>query len=493
MSKVRPLKTRLLRVIGWKPGIEPEGKKSWGGYRREIIRAFPVICITIMLVSWAEAAGWFRGFEMSHLDTMIRLRSREPSKNIVVVEISEADYLKEFHGTSPLDKSELLRLILAVQNYNPSVIGVDIDTNDWGAACGSGQTSAAKCAEIDKKLNELRENEKTLPGTAKKRSAIVWAAVPRTLEPPLQLKAGPGGLPLGTDHEGIPRFPVDSDGSVRHFDSQVEIAKVNGGCPKPAELQREKCYLLTFAEAILTQYPGFTAKPSDERVIFNFYGDRYRFPIIEARQLLPDDSKPDTRTTREKVNATLEIEDSRAALLAGKIVLIGGSFQEARDAYFTPLGPMQGVELNALAIQTDLSGGGIRDFNEVCEYLLDWVVSILIVGVFYRYGTRPWKALKISTLAILAALISSLIAFNTVAYWFNFIPIAAGVVVDQILHLAEGGAEAKRELDKLKRERQQVEVDAASVEGLTDRAAGPVDCASNVEDLKVKRAASAAH
>jgi hypothetical protein len=113
--------------------------------------------------------------------------------------------------------------------------------------------------------------------------------------------------------------------------------------------------------------------------------------------------------------------------------------------------------------------------------------------MFYLCQTRPWKALGMSTLVIPVSFVSSLALFNTVAYWFNFIPVAAGVVVHQLLELAETGAKAQEKLEELGRERARVEVVVASVEEVAAVEAGPVDKASGAEDSKVKRAAGGAH
>jgi hypothetical protein len=355
-------------------------------------------------------------------------------------------------------------------------------------------------------------------------TVIVWAAVPRTPYSPLELKPGVGSAPLNrddpdSDRLGVPQFPVDEDGSVRHFGEQVEVAKdSNGECPKGAG-KDDKCYLPTFARAIYEAYTGAEKakkKPEDgwfgdlqrrycrlvpprlsrcgegERVIFNFHGDRYQFPIFDAKQF-PEEVEHETRKEEEISGANTKIEIRRNAQFVDQVVLIGGSFPEARDEYFTPGGLMQGVELNALAIQTDLDGGGIRDVTWLRERLIDIGVSFYIVAIFYLFEGRPWKALRRSLVVIPMAFVFSLFLFHTPAYWFNFIPVAAGVFLHQLWELAHDGAEAQEKLRALRREQEQVEVDVATVEELavTEIAeAGPVD--PIVENTKVKRAASGA-
>ena len=109
---------------------------------------------------------------------------------------------------------------------------------------------------------------------------------------------------------------------------------------------------------------------TDEKVIFNFYGDRYRFPIDQAGSFFQGADGEPRLLSQEDLTRKTEIDEARKALFEGKIVLIGGAYHEARDEYFTPLGVMKGVELNALAIQSDLGGGGIHEVNEILNWLL---------------------------------------------------------------------------------------------------------------------------
>jgi CHASE2 domain-containing sensor protein len=493
------LKVTLLRVArGSAPASEAEEKKSFKGFASRIPKAIVVIGVVMVVVARMEHLGWLRGFETSHLDTLIRLRTGEVSKKIVIVEISEEDYQQRFEGTSPLDKWKLLGLVRAVQKYNPRVIGVDIDTNDWNAACRRGQGGAQcarQCAEFDKALGELRAAAEPDPEAGKSGTTIVWAAVPRTLDPPLELNPGLGSQPLGSDWQGIPRFPVDEDGLVRHFDGRVEIKKSGDECPGGADKVGEACYLPTFARAIVEAYRHKPKTTADEQVVFNFHGDRYQFPIIDAKQFFPEQVADEKRTKEEVAGENAAIEQGRAGQFAGKVVLIGGGFPEARDEYFTPRGPMQGVELNALAIQTDLYGGGIHDFTRGCELLIDFAVGLLVVGMFYLYEQRPWKAVGMSLLVVPVALASSLVLFNSLAYWFNFIPVAAGVFIHQLYELAEGGTEAREKLRELQREQEPLEVHVATAEEVTvaeNAEAGGTKETLSVENAKAKRAASGA-
>jgi CHASE2 domain-containing sensor protein len=433
MSFLHQWKDATFSLIRGIPSVlVPEGKKTWPEFGRRVWQAKWMIGGLAGLMWFAHLHGLFVGFEMAQLDGILRSQPHQMSQDIVLVEITENDYRKLFDATSPLDKFELLRLVAAVKKYNPSVIGVDILTSDWDADCKktTDATAGRSCQKLRDQLHAVRTQGAPPTGSTKQVPAIVWAVTPKNLEPPLELAPTVGGLPLEKDREGVPRFPVDREGSVRHFESRVEIV-----CSDP-EHQKAPCYAPTFARAILAASAAPVKEGSDEPVIFNFYGDRYRFPTIEASEFLPSAG----------IAESPEIEQRRAQLLEGKIVLIGGAFQEARDSYVTPLGPMQGVELNALAIQTDLSGGGIKEVSEILALLADLVISIFVVGVFYWFGARPRAALVVSFLTIPASLLFSRLLFSTVAYWFNFIPAAAGMVCHQLYELAENAAEAREKV-----------------------------------------------
>jgi CHASE2 domain-containing sensor protein len=504
VSIVRSLKVTLLRVVGGGAGARKvEEKKSWKGFASKVPKAILVMVVVMFVVYGMRYLGWFRGFENSHLDALIRLwAAPKISKNIAIVEINEQDYQQRFEGTSPLDRRKLLDLIRAVQKYKPSVIGVDIDTNGWSTACKrhygeDGSRCAREDADFGHALGELRAEAK------KNGTVIVWAAVPRTPHPPLELNPGLGSLPLDPDSDqlGIPGFPVDEDGSVRHFDGRVEVEKSDHGCPEGADADGGKCYLSSFARAIYEACAhkstcghniGKTKTSVDEPVIFNFHGDRYQFPIIDATQF-PEQVPNETPAEQEIDSANTELETSRNARFAGKVVLIGGGYPEARDEYFTPRGLMQGVELNALAIQTDLEGGGIPEVTWLWEILIDFAVGLYIVGIFYRFEARPWKALGWTAVVVPIAFVASMVLFRTPAYWFNFIPVAAGVFLHQLWELAQTGTEAQEKLRELRREQERVEVEVATVEQLAVAEiaeAGPADPIA--ENAKAKRAAGGA-
>ncbi len=431
-------------------------RRSWRGFLLHFRRALPVIILLTAAMFACEKLGFFTGFETAQLDSLLRIHPREMSQQIVIVEINQEDYDNEtlFNASSPLDAGKVLSLIEQVKKYNPSVIGVDLDTSDWLKGC---QTSAAnatisavqeKCSQLKARIDRLIAEPERSPGTMKQPTIVIWAAVPKTPKVPLVLRPVLGGAQLLANREGVPQFPVDRDGSVRRYESRVEVAEKDGRCPdgkKPGE--NKKCYSDTFARAILNAYPklGETEAVNDEKTIFNFYGDRYRFPTNQAGSFFEEISAVELAPAEQARKK--EIDGQRAALLDGKIVLIGGAFNEARDDYFTPLGVMQGVVLNALAIQSDLSGGGIHETHWLLEIVIDLLIGTLIVAIFFRCDCRPRAALLWSLIIIPCAMLASFLVFKSAAYWFNFIPLVVGVILHQLVELSEASTKLQEKLE----------------------------------------------
>jgi CHASE2 domain-containing sensor protein len=430
---------------------------SWAEFGKHYRKAIVWIVILTAVVHVMEVSGVLKGFEMAGLDTFLRLHARQMSERVVIVEITNEDYKDPqlFDGKSPLNNEQLLKLVSSIQAYHPAVIGMDFDTNseDW---CHIDSSRLA---------NVLPPTENT--GGA---SPIVWAEVPDNLEEPLKLSPVLGGMLQDPRYAGIPRFPVDSDGLVRRYESKFLVAGSLESCPRESLKERDHSSKLpetsapshtntksdeasmhSFARTILQHActnPGMNCstvhQDSDHTVIFNFYGDRYRFPIIQSREFIgpsADAPSPDQN-----------IRDRRKALLKDKIVLIGGNFSAARDVYMTPLGEMAGVELIALAIESDF-GGGIRETQKWLEKLADLVVGTLIVLIYFYYRRRPRLALALSLIGIpFVATTFSLLLFRTAAYWFNFAPIIIGMVLHQMLELSESCGELQEEVHDLERQ-----------------------------------------
>jgi CHASE2 domain-containing sensor protein len=416
-------------------------------FGRHLLKAFRWTVFLMVAVHIMEVSGALKGFESAGLDTFLRFHSRKMSDRVVIVEITDQDYESQdlFQGKSPLKRELLADLVSSIQIYDPAVIAMDFDTRskDW---C---QLNPALPANI------LPEKSNSPP------HPVIWAEIPANIEEPLHLTPVLGGRLLDPRYVGIPRFPVDSDGLVRRYEEEFSVTGSLQDCSSepvhPTDIPEGEQHLSatgardifpSFARAILDQackrgVPCSSLRQErHEPVIFNFYGDRYRFPIIQSHEFIGP-------AAAKSLPESNDLHAQRTALFHNKIVLIGGNFSAARDIYMTPLGPMAGVELIALAIESDF-GGGIREAQRWYEMFADFFVADLIVFLYYYYRRRPRVALLTSLFGIpLLAAFFSWLLFQSVAYWFNFMPIIIGMVLHQMLELSESCTELQKEVERL--------------------------------------------
>jgi CHASE2 domain-containing sensor protein len=319
-----------------------------------------------------------------------------------VVEITDDDYARQFQSRSPLDAERLGALLTAIHSAHPTLIVLDIDTSDPSF----------------RKLGDLGVTAW---------SEVVWARVPKRLprgEQPesnyqAELEPVAGGLVTEANHVGVPVFPVDSDGVVRRYRQQLETSA--GRLP-------------SLAWNAARRY-NVKAKARSGDILFNFAGDRYAFPIVQAGEFLGP-ARPQ--------------EWSR--ILGGKIVIVGGDYAAGRDTYFTARGEMAGVELVAHAAQSDLQGGGIGEGSFLVSAALDIAFGTLLVLLFFRLHLGP--ALWISMFGLLPlALAGSWLSFRSLGYWVSFVPLMLGMLIHQLHDYA---TEQRDELEKLKKDREEL-------------------------------------
>src|SRR4029079_18831636 len=137
----------------------------------------------------------------------------------------------------------------------------------------------------------------------------------------------------------------------------------------------------------------------------------------------------------------------REGPLVGKVVLFGGAYRAARDQHTTSIGPLSGVQILAQAIESDLNGRGIRELNEIVAFSLDIALGVLLAWVHHRLEGRAALALWASLGAMpILCLSASLIAFNTLALCFNFVPVVVSVLIHQLYEMGHGLSHPERSL-----------------------------------------------
>lgn len=383
-----------------------------GGFLRHLLHAAPVIAVVSVLVFLLGHAGLLRVFETAALDTWLRLKTPLPVRDVVIVGITDCDYEELFAATSPLDPSQVARVLDAVRAGQPRAIGVDLDTAHAmfaGLARSSGGPPVVWARGVTPAGSRSASCKPLVAGPAAETHADHGAAALDAHDHELLEPAGVLGAtstPAGA-LAGIALLPQDADGLVRRY---RRVFRTTHGTADS----------LPWALVRLASPSRASDGAPDQQLVLNFAGDRLDFPRYSAQAVL--------------AGAQGEAWGEQGPL-RGKIVLLGGFYRAARDEYLTPVGPMAGVELVAQAVESDLAGRGIRATNEAIMIALEILGGVLMVWLYFRLGLG--RALMLSLAGIpLAALCFSYLSFSTVGRWASFIPTMVAVLLHQLHHHA---------------------------------------------------------
>jgi CHASE2 domain-containing sensor protein len=309
------------------------------------------------------------------------------SRQVTIVSIGEKDYRELFQDSSPLDDARLRQLLEQILRGNPAVLGVDIRTDD-------------------KKFASLR----TLSGMDK----VVWARAANTA---LHDAIEPGGVLGGGQHKvlsGLAVFPDDSeDSATRRYQRRV---KTSEGA------------LDTFLWAIVQKFQAAPVKAADN--------SRENFSLWDIRYT--DAPARPERSASQILAPGFEWKDS----IKGEIVLLGGRY-DASDRHKTPYeGEMDGVDVLANAIETEINHRSQASFT---WSQLFWLGAVEVPMLLALFHLRPYRsAMLLSLLLIVAA--APVYYLGLFQFWLYGSLIALGVMFEEsIVHFRHQAIELAEE------------------------------------------------
>jgi CHASE2 domain-containing sensor protein len=366
-----------------------------------------IVVVVISLVTFAlHHAGLLDRFETAGLDAFNVLNPARDPSGIVVIGIQDQDYADPqlFNGTSPL-RCETVRAILdAIAAGRPAAIGVDLDTSSGDFSCLAPPVGAS------------------WPPIVWAQDAI-WDPAARHFQPQPALR----GVPAARgprDVTGLAVFPQDGDGVIRRYRRELPLADGSQRASFPWAVVTTACQ--AGCERCCAAAGRYRTDSHAEPLRLNFAGERFNFSPLSVRVVLAAaGADPTGGGWRER------------GPLVGQIVLLGGSYRAARDSHATPVGAMSGVQIMAQAIESELTGGGIRSVNEWVALGLDVALGLLLVWIHHRLRHRVTMALGISLGVMpILCLIASYIAFSTLGLWFNFAAVMTSILIDQLYRRA---------------------------------------------------------
>lgn len=376
-----------------RPADEPTDAARWGW---RLLRA-ALTCIGLLLLCRPD---YLQEFETSARRFEVRLhpaRPPGPLARLAIVRITDADYAELFDGRSPLRPERLDTLLRAIEAGAPAAIGVDLDT------------STPELARL---------------ATRAYRVPVVWAreVVPCGADEADMEADGEADAPprercvLGPTPTvgavGAVTFEQEADGSIQRYVREIRTS--TGLVPSlPWALQRHGA-------------PSAGGEARGDTVSRYIRFRRHeRLLSLSAREVLAlaRDSLGDYR---------------RVGMLRGRIVLLGGSYRAARDAYATPLAPrMLGVDILAQTLATEMEGGGVQAPRWWTVAALQIAVTATVLGLFGVCTLPSAFALTLLLAPPIVLTCSRVATGEWMTGWVYFVPLYGVLLVQQVYEAAE--------------------------------------------------------
>jgi hypothetical protein len=369
--------------------------------KKRLIGALPFMLSAILLTAFLAVTGSYKAFETSFTDAWMRFDLPNEESEVVIVDIKQSDFDTFFEGqTRPLKPERLQVLIDAIARGEPCVIGVDIDTHfpEYSSF-------------------QIIENWKP---------KVFWVREPKeipedTTHKPVLLDILGGKNPQQNEYSGVPLLLDDPSDKVtrryvRGFETeQGLVPSFTWAIYQFVQQNPEKCPEIKLTRRDL--------KISTEPLIIEFSRGREGAGRI-----------------RLSVSDVLKMSESsdwsKNELLKNKIVLLGGSYL-GEDKHDTPIGTMDGMEILANVIETEIKGGGLVPLSGFGVFILIIFDGILLVLLFHFFSFRKAMILCVAAIPILS-LMGSLLAYRSFSYWAYFVPIMLFVVFNELKDIVKG-------------------------------------------------------
>src|ERR1017187_3421960 len=357
--------------------------------RRKFLHYFGIgmcwMALTSGLHELAVRTWLVRRLETANLDALFSGKQWTVSPDVVVVSITDDDYQTMFGGISPLNPGKLMEVIDAILAGGPKAVGVDFDTSAWA---GPPAQYAGK--------------------------RIVWAREALGKTGSLTMAKVLGGTEKVCF--GVPAYFPDDDGIVREYKEFIQGAD-RQYYPSLAfnlvEVSRRG------PQACRGALPNLDQSQSAESAKVNFRGPKSAFDHLSITTL-----------------KTLKDAPAWAAKpLQGKIVLLGGAYRAARDAYPTPLSYQDGVDIIANTVDMNLPGNKELRDTPVWLKLAGYIEGVVLLAGLY-FVSRTWSLLIGLLVTPVFALLLNWLAFQWAGTFVSFVPCFAGIVVHEIVEHA---------------------------------------------------------
>jgi adenylate cyclase len=330
--------------------------------------ALVAVAVVAAIVGFAfHGAGWLSGTELSTVDTRFSVRGERPASPEVVV-VAMDDATLDAAGRFPLDRRSHARVIRNLAKAGAGVIAYDVQF-----------TEQSDNPESD---NSLIEAVADAP-------RVVLGTTEVADDGSTQIFGGGEGIAYSGATEAASLLPTDADGTVRRMGMSVNT-------------------LDTLAIAAARKQLGPDGTFSKEgRELIDFAGPAGTMPRLSF--------------------AAVEKGDFPAAMVRGKVAVVGATAARTKDLHVTPTDDrMPGAELTAAATATALAGFPLQEASWWLDALAILALAVLAPLVARRFGTLP--ALLAGVLGVAVFLVLAQVAFNRGTVLTVVPPLAAAAV-----------------------------------------------------------------
>ena len=339
--------------------------------------------------------------ETANLDALFSGKQWTVSPDVVVVSITDNDYQTMFGGISPVNPGKLMEVIDVILAGGPKALGVDFDTSAWAG-----------------------------PPAKYVGKPIVWAREALGEAGSLTMAKVLGGTEKVCF--GVPAYFPDEDGIVREYREFIQGAS------------RQYYPSLAFNLVEVSQRGPQACRgallnldqtQSAEAAKVNFRGPKNAFDHLSISALM---------TLKDVKN----VPAWAAKPLQGKVVLLGGAYRAARDAYPTPFSYLDGVDIIANTVDMNLPGN--KELKDTPAWLkvAGYVQGVVLLAGLY-FVSRTWSLLIQVLVVPVYALLVSWLAFQWAGTFVSFVPCVVGIVIHEIVEHATEYHRLQRENGEL--------------------------------------------
>jgi adenylate cyclase len=370
----------------------------------------------------ATSLGYFSGYHGKALDVYFWVQGRMRAPEIIIVGIDETAFLR-LKERQPLPRDYLAGLIRGLRKSGASLIGLDVDLRQSTIPAEDRALVAAIRVTPEDPAGQVVVAQR-IAKVPTADGGIRYRPVP-LFDVSVEAAAGFAEVPMDEDGflRRLPLVVPAPDGRLFPSFSLSLLARLGG--------QDSEALSRSLAEPIVLFLPEWDearAKPRGTSPLRFSRDDDWRINFIgPAGSFL---------TFSSDTVYQLGASDQTAAQdnpFRDRIVLVGATFAESRDAFPTPYGLMQGVEIHANILHTLLTRRQFRPIAWGTSLILQFVLCLGISALFAVL--RPTRAMVISV-GIVAVIVASLITFTVQhgTYWFDILTPVLAVYASSLLH-----------------------------------------------------------